>query len=558
MRSVFEILLAVSLALQQAAPREAARGRATQDAGQVGTAHVSGVIVNDQDPAQPVRRATVRLTLVPSTNGSDRTRTVVTDDDGVFSADGLSPGQYRVSASCAGLVTMAWGARRYGQPGSVIALSEKQHLSDLRIVLPRGAAISGIITNTSGEPAANVTVVAMRAGVQDGERQLVAASSARDAGATISSRTDERGEYRLHGLPEGGYGIVAIARSSVESGAAFSEVYYPGTPERARAGRVNVRPGEERAAINIALHAFATAKIEGTVVGQQSGGRPTRLCLVPDGPFGNGVTADPDGRFVFAGIPSGDYSLQARLRDAARKERLWGQTMVTMNGQSLTGVAIVLQRPMTLRGRIVLADAAAPAAVDLSHVSITFTEMYPWQREPTLPALVAADGAFTIEDVTPGKYRVTVSTPPLTRDGRPLTAASVMMGGRDVLDTPAVIDLSNPGDVLITLTNLTQEVSGIALDARGEPVPSVDVVMFPASPALWTALSRRIRMATSASDGRYVLTEVPVGEYRLAVAVSEPDDITDPLFLHGLVPASVALTLTPGAKHVQDVRAIAR
>ena len=51
------------------------------------------------------------------------------------------------------------------------------------------------------------------------------------------------------------------------------------------------------------------------------------------------------------------------------------------------------------------------------------------------------------------------------------------------------------------------------------------------------------------------MTGLPAGEYRLAALTDiVPGDQNDPAFLEQLVAASIAFTLAPGEKHVQDLR----
>jgi hypothetical protein len=59
-----------------------------------GTASISGMVIDDQDPGQPVRRAVVTLTG----EGLRPRRGAITDDEGRFTIGGLPPGDYLVIA----------------------------------------------------------------------------------------------------------------------------------------------------------------------------------------------------------------------------------------------------------------------------------------------------------------------------------------------------------------------------------------------------------------------------------------------------------------------------
>jgi len=67
----------------------------------------------------PVRRARVVL----ESDAIDAPRTTMADTDGRYRFAELPPGAYRVRAEKSGYVTLAYGARRFGDPGAPIAVN---------------------------------------------------------------------------------------------------------------------------------------------------------------------------------------------------------------------------------------------------------------------------------------------------------------------------------------------------------------------------------------------------------------------------------------------------
>ena len=189
-------LMTVSAPAQQ--PRDGARPLV------VGDGRIWGIVTTDAAEPKPVRRARVTL------NGPDLIvgRTTLTNDDGVFSFDAVPPGRYAVGAVKEGYVAFNFGARRPGRPGTSIALRGGE-VRRLDMAIPRGAAITGIVTDPDGQPAAGITVVALtwRYLGAGGERRLV------PAGMTVSP-SDDRGIYRIFGLPAGEYLIAAQQRGA--------------------------------------------------------------------------------------------------------------------------------------------------------------------------------------------------------------------------------------------------------------------------------------------------------------------------------------------------------
>jgi len=133
---------------------------------------------------------------------------------------------------------------------------------------------------------------------------------------------------------------------------------------------------------------------------------------------------------------------------------------------------------------------------------------------------------------------------------------SAVAGGRDALDLP--LDLA-PGEAItnavVTFTDATQEVSGHLQDASGRPAPDFTMVVFPADRRLWQAQSRRVKAIRPDTAGRFVVTGLPQGDYRIAAVLDiAPNDVNDVSLLEQLLGASIPFTLAPGEKHVQDFK----
>ena len=123
----------------------------------IGTASIAGVVVTDETPPQPVRRAIVTLTgddLRPS-------RGAITDDDGRFTLSGLPAGRFILTAMRASFVTSLYGAKRAGRPGTPISLTDGQ-TQNVVVRLWRGAVIAGVLRDDTGEPVAGIPVTAER------------------------------------------------------------------------------------------------------------------------------------------------------------------------------------------------------------------------------------------------------------------------------------------------------------------------------------------------------------------------------------------------------------
>jgi protocatechuate 3,4-dioxygenase beta subunit len=552
--------LAIDAAARQQAPVRDNAERKTPIVEPVGTASIAGVVVNDETPGRPVRRATVTLTGGGLTSG----RTEPTDDDGAFVFRELPPGRYTLAASRPNFVRMAYGARRHDRPGVALAVTAGQTVSGLTILMPRGGVITGIVRDSRGRPIRGASVLAMQPGVQNYARTLAPARTAQAAGAQVSTTTDERGEYRLYGLPAGLYAVQARTRivptgSSTGVPAALSlqsVFFHPSTVDAEAAAMVSVRPAEERQGIDITIGEATVADLRGTVTGIPAGAQGY-VFLVPGGAGVASATVDAGGRFVFSGVPPGDYAVVARVATPRDKpvQALWGRTTVSAYGQAVENLFIDLRPGTSIRGRLTIDDRAATAA-DLSRLTIVMHSVAPWRSE-ALYARVSPDGAFVIDAVTPGRYRLIASTP--TTVGAPPAVAlrSVRLNGQEYADLPIDFLPDAPvSEMAVSLTTRSQHLSGRILDAAGRPRPDLSLLVFAADPRYWLTVSRRIQLVRAATDGFFELDNLPAGDYRMiAFGEAEPDDPTDPRFLEPLLPAGIPLTLAPGERKVQDIRA---
>jgi protocatechuate 3,4-dioxygenase beta subunit len=84
--------------------------------------------------------------------------------------------------------------KRPGGPARRFNWCDKQKLENANIALPKGAVITGMVIDESGEPAPGTQVRVMRFVMQTGERTLQSAGQA---------QADDRGFYRVWGLQPG-------------------------------------------------------------------------------------------------------------------------------------------------------------------------------------------------------------------------------------------------------------------------------------------------------------------------------------------------------------------
>jgi hypothetical protein len=234
--------------------------------------------------------------------------------------------------------------------------------------------------------------------------------------------------------------------------------------------------------------------------------------------------------------------------------RLWASVDLTVDGRDLPNVALSLQNGMSASGRVVFQGTSLPPPSDLTRVRVTLSPAdFGPGRETAGPAAgrVDSSGKFTVQGITPGRYRLTASGVP-----QGWTLESSVVDGHDSLDFPFEVKPGqNLGSATITFTDRRSELTGAIVDSAGRPAAGYTLILFPADQRYWVPQSRRIRTTRPATDGQFSFVNIPPGDYKIAPVVdAEPGAWFDPAFLQELDQTALRVSLAEGEKKVQNVR----
>jgi len=527
--------------------------------------------------------------------GALGTSRATTDRTGSFVVSGLAAGWYQLTAARAGYLDGAYGRRRFDGPSAPIQLLSNSQFSGVTITLWRLGSLSGLTADETGEPLIGVDVIVLRRSAGLGPPQW-----AFEAKRT----TDDRGEYRFAGLKPGQYvAVLPVSRTTapkalvnrtvlksrfVENGAAdvLQQYGLPLSTDPA-SGRVLVYPTTVCPYGGTSLEADALAVNEQDVVvpsctvRQEPGVTVSGLLELPDGSpapasipvrlvpswltsvpsdasneLAELTVTDADGRFVFGGVPTGDYIAQvvsipppvfpdgrplspaqraAFLQDAAVNElsahvvsqlvkRAWPPTQEQTLGVSATLDVASEDLRTTLRlhsmprisGRIVLDDGRQPPADVLKSIAIV-QDPDDGRYVGALPYYVAEDGSFDTYGAPPGKYILAVANVP-----RPWSVRSVAVDGRNVTDTPVRLSDGEMAGVVVTLTDTAKKAVVRGKVVGGDGQAPIEVLLIPADQTTWMdgiPRARSVRESEVSPDGAYEIAGVAAGDYVL-VAVS--------------------------------------
>jgi hypothetical protein len=171
----------------------------------------------------------------------------------------------------------------------------------------------------------------------------------------------------------------------------------------------------------------------------------------------------------------------------------------------------------------------------------------------TSPAAIRADGTFALESIAPETFLLTVSGSGLVP---PWSVRSAMLGDRDLLDEALdFAQFAGGGEVVIAISDRRTELSGTLVTTSGAVASDVYVIAFPTDRRFWGPTSRRVQAVRPGVDGRYVVRDLPAGDYLVAVLADvDQDEWRDTGFLDSVAGAAVKVSIAEGEAHTLDLK----
>jgi protocatechuate 3,4-dioxygenase beta subunit len=498
------------------------------------TCSISGLVVKSETN-EPLKKAGVYLRKLDDLRSGYVTHT---DATGHFAIDRIEPGRYDLRVGHTGYLSQSYGENSATHRGSTLTLATGSKVSVLLFRLLPWGVISGRITDENGDPFPNASVEAMYYFVSKGKRQLRAVDNA---------AANDLGEFRLYGLARGRYFVQARSRdgrfvnqlSSLvgDEGPAgetgYAPLYYPGTPDLARAVAVDVASGQEVPAIDFTLIPIRTFRVAGHVF-DATLGQPAKECLLflehrdstMEQSFSNlqGQTDCNKGNFLFTNVPPGSYFVFASSMGPNRQQSI--RAAIEVESSNVTDVGITLLHGTNLAGNVFV-EGREP---------VDFAELRVWlsETEESLfggpNTTVKPDGTIILEHIPVGTFQVEVtgSTPRSLPD---FYVKAARLNGEDVLEKGLTIGTGGThGPLEIIFSSSGARAEGIVTDENDLPSAGATVALVPEEPR--RGQFRLYKDAPTDQYGKFSIRGVAPGKYKLfSWKDVESDSWEDPDFL---------------------------
>jgi hypothetical protein len=486
---------------------------------------IQGRVLSAAD-SSPIQAARVSIA------GPGRLDPVFTNQAGQFELTKLAAGHYTITAEKTGFVRTRYGSKNQLDPAIPIELEAGAVVGGIELRMPKGAVISGRVTDELGNPSVGTTM-------SIGFYQVIGRDARFVTVDRPEVRTDDRGEYRIGGLASGRYHIGAIP--SREGSLLFGRSYFPGVPSLSNATPLTLGSGEERTGVDLTVAPSKPARVTVWVTDQTGATVNTLVNIQLPGdvpgstvrnigiPISKMTPSLEPGEWIAIAFPS------PGIGRAVVPLRVGEGDEINFN--------IVVGPGSRVSGRLVFEGSTPPPL--LSSIRLDVRPVGEQSRAGARmlapkPAAIAADGSFEILDVV-GTLSLQLVAP---LQGWTLRAAK--LGDRDLLDEPLVLthgaDVSN---IEVILTDRLGQLTGQTRDSDGRPAEGCPVVVFPdAGPAE----PRWMRLSRADQRGRFTISDLLPAIYRVS-AVSDLDPVLwrSSDYLERLRPRATRIDLQAGS-----------
>ena len=335
-----------------------------------------------------------------------------TDQEGVYRIAKVASGSYFV-APVAPAFALAGSVNDL--QGQTVIITESENVDGIDFDLVAGGVITGKVVDSEGRPMIEEQVTVNSADERDQRR-----------GFLNGMATDDRGIYRIFGVPAGRY-KVSVGDPRFGRGDRRripAQTYYPDVTDAAKAVIVEVKEGAETNKIDITIGEAPQAySVSGRVVDGESGTpvarafiQLTRIEIVDSnstrgyGEYIN-VQTDAQGQFRLTNVQPGKYDLSASAPEEANM-RVEAAVRFDLIDQDVNGLVIKTTTGATAEGTIVFESSKnGPAPVPGQFWIMVYTRSDDSRITSSRSVHLKPDGTFFAGGLAAGVVTFNVEIP---------------------------------------------------------------------------------------------------------------------------------------------------
>jgi hypothetical protein len=462
-----------------------------------------------------------------------------TDNDGNYRLTGIPMGNYIVTP-VAPVYTVP-GAGRLTAASESIVITGSDAIEGIDFSLVPGGVITGRVTDTNGRPLIeqSVSLQNVDQSTQQGGLRVVAPGN---------FRTDDRGVYRIYGVPEGHY-IVSVgaqqrlsAYATINGQQAYQQTFHPDTTDSTQATVVEVAEGAEVSNVDITVgRPIDEYAVTGRVIDNSTNAPVPNVGFTLSVLSGGGnrqraqvlmalpIVSDSNGQFRIDNVPPGRY--QVSLLPQMNTTSMWGQSQqFDVINQDVTGVEVRAMLGANLSGVVMLDGNQDPNIL---------AELMQFQASVVVQPPGSGGGGFGGFN---GAAAASAQTIPLSGDGS-FQFSGLPSGSARLFIIPQDTSLQGAFKILRIERDGTQQQRGIAVNS-GDQITGVRIVAAYAdgtvqgvvkfqngTPTAGTRIFARLSatsqtrggnlgIANVDQRGNFLIQNVPPGTYMLTVSAS--------------------------------------
>lgn len=482
------------------------------------TASVSGRVTLDGKPVAGAKVAVLGEGFFDPPLGK-----ATTDAAGRFRIGGLPDGSFTVAAGAPASV----GESDTGQNnGKNITLAPGEAVEDIELKLRPGGVITGRVTDSEKLPVIDqpMTLLRFRKDQRTGEERPFPFSYNGFGGRF---KTDDRGIYRIYGLPPGRY-VIAVGDISLGGTTSFSfggggdvipGTFHPGVTDVAQAGVIELDLGEVEEKRDIVIGAKeSTFTITGKLVDDETGAPVPKMAVGVNSKVRGGISgtfngmSDSRGEFRLTGIRSGQYDVVARSF-GQESDYFAVPTPIDVRGDDVKDVTVRMKRGVTVSGRVEVTGGSGTTTFNKCFISFQMI------RKPGGPfeaksGQIEADGTFRLSGLKPGTYRCNLFKVGAAEFG--LRVVGVRRGDLDVLVTGLEVGTDPIGDVRVSVREASGKVRG-EIRFVGGTIPAGKQVYIGLRPANGEQSPGNGGGGESDQRGHFLINQLLPGNYTIQV-----------------------------------------